>query len=68
MNTEGINEMTDKPLDCTGPGGNVGKHDFRENPAVKAGRSVLKGLKEALEHHRGKKTTAREHKFSGDDG
>ena len=28
--------MTNKPLDCTGPTGNVGKHDFRENPAVKA--------------------------------
>jgi putative transcriptional regulator len=33
----------------------------------KAGQSMLKGLKEALEHHQGKKTKAREHKFSAAD-
>ncbi|NOS81270.1 MAG: XRE family transcriptional regulator [Nitrospira sp.] len=33
----------------------------------KAGQSILKGLDEALEHHQGKKTVAREHKFSAAD-
>lgn len=33
----------------------------------KAGQSNLKGLNEALEHHPGKKTGAREHTFSAAD-
>jgi len=33
----------------------------------KAGQSILMGLDEALEHHQGKKTVAREHKFSAAD-
>ena len=33
----------------------------------KAGQSILKGLHEALEHHPGKKTGAREHTFSATD-
>ena len=33
----------------------------------KTGQSILKGLHEALDHHQGKKTGARVHKFSATD-
>ena len=38
--------------------------DEMEKNMKKTGQSILKSLHEALEHHQGKKTGAREHTFS----